>query len=135
MLFRSIVALAELELDLYREDPVTLRFFRRVFADADEPAVRALRETGRSQSAGFFASLMEDARLPISIEERMGPGDRRRLIDVLIWTLEGIGARWFGGGQADAVVPPDDYLAEVEAYLRLILGETDETHQNKGGVR
>lgn len=115
-------ALAEIELDLYAQQPLTYRFFRRVYADAHAPAVKRLIDREGARSASMLRSLVADAELPAGYAET----ERERLVDVLSWVLEGLGERWFtGDGAADddptGGVRREEYLHEVETYVSLIL--------------
>lgn len=130
-------AMAEVEIDLYTRAPLIYRFFRRVYADTHAPAVRRLLDREASRSAGVLRSLIADAELPPQCAE----ADRQRLMDVVSWVLEGLGKRWFTGtagapSDASAVGWREAYLAEVEAYMRLIMeGGTNGTEQEEGHGR
>ncbi len=115
-------ALAAMELELLAEAPLYYRFFTRVFADEYDPVVRKLREHEQESSVRFFRALMEQATLP----DGYPAAERERVIDVLEWTLTGLGKRWFGGTDAATRNPSDPswrdaYLAEVDAHVQLIL--------------
>jgi AcrR family transcriptional regulator len=114
-------ALAAMELELLAEAPLYYRFFTRVFADEYDPVVRELREREHAGSVRFFRALMDKATLP----EGYPAAEREHVIDVLEWTLTGLGKRWFVG--TDEAADPSDpawrdaYLAEVDAFVELIL--------------
>lgn len=115
-------ALAAMELELHAAAPLYYRFFRRVFEDDHDPVVRSLRQSDRDNSVGFFRALMADATLP----DGYSSAERARVLDVVEWTLTGLGKRWFGASDQTPDNPADPvwreaYLAEVDAYMHEIL--------------
>lgn len=125
-----VLGLARVELELYSALPLSYRFFRRALSDDSEPVVRAVMRRQGRESADYFRTVMANARWPEGITSE----DRSRLLDVLQWTLEGLGKRWFvdASERTDADSPDawrHAYLDEVQRYLNVIFdgGTNDES--------
>jgi AcrR family transcriptional regulator len=120
-----IVALAKIELELYREMPTVYSFFRRVVRERPNVA-EALLSENRTSSRSMFAGSMEVAEFP----PHVSADDRASLMQILIWVLEGLGKEWFEGPEEslhrkDGTWDDEQahqYIRELRRYATLVVG-------------
>jgi AcrR family transcriptional regulator len=116
-----VVALAELELDMYRDEPAFYLFFNQALKDP-HAVVRSLVESQDEQSRSMFVKAMKGAAFP----NHISPENREKVLKILVWTLEGLAREWFPRKEPQSYAFRDAYLGELREFVSLILEETHE---------